>query len=94
MREFRSSALARTSRILTVMIAVAAGAPLQAAGPLADQQENPEHTRKETSSKNRLNILGQAQNPEQKVLRIRQLGDGNYICSPSGFGRSSRCYRN
>lgn len=40
-----------------------------------------------------LNLLAEPRT-NAPVVRVRAIGTGSWICSPAGFGRTSRCYRN
>ena len=35
-----------------------------------------------------------AKSSERKTITRLAIGGGSYICSPSGFGQTSRCYKN
>jgi hypothetical protein len=43
--------------------------------------------------KTSLNLFAKAGSGDRK-MRARSIGNGSYLCSPAGLGRSSRCARN
>jgi hypothetical protein len=45
------------------------------------------------TAKTSLNLFAKA-GPGDRKMRGRSIGNGSYLCSPAGLGRSSRCARN
>lgn len=81
------------SRILPAMGVFAVTVALNAASAEAKQTKTETAPKPAVTKTARLNLLSppRSGNP---VVKVRQMGNGSWICSPAGFGKRSRCYSN
>ncbi|TXH99371.1 MAG: hypothetical protein E6Q73_10450 [Pseudorhodobacter sp.] len=81
------------SRMLPALGVFTVAVALSAASVEARQVKTETAPKSAVSNTARLNLLSppRSGNP---VVKVRQMGNGSWICSPAGFGKRSRCYSN
>jgi len=81
------------SRMLPAMGVFAVAVALSAASAEAKQIKTETAPKPAVTKTARLNLLSPPRNGSP-VIKVRQIGNGSWICSPAGFGKRSRCYSN
>jgi len=93
MKHTRFNALLR-ARVLASAIGVAAvGGTSACAHDDQSRTQNVVNSGQTRSVDVALNLFGEPR-AGARTVRVRSMGNGSYVCSPAGLGKSSRCYRN
>ena len=93
MKQYDFFSLSRAVGLVTIVALTPLGATMTTAHDASQNDHGYQTTAANRASDTALNLFRDRQEGERTV-RVRSMGNGSYICSPAGFGRSSRCYRN